>query len=43
VLYYLSPYLYPDLDLGFLFVTFLGELVFPVWLLVRGWRIPEPA
>ena len=43
VLFYLRPYLYPDLDLGFLFVTFFGELVFAVWLVVRGWRIPEPA
>ena len=43
VLYYLGPYLYPDLDVGFLFVTFFGELVFMAWLLVRGWRIPEPA
>lgn len=41
VIHYLGPYLYPELDLRFLFVTFLGELVFPVWLLVRGWRIPE--
>lgn len=40
---YLGPYLYPDLDLGFLFVTFFGELIFAVWLLARGWRIPEPA
>jgi hypothetical protein len=43
VVNYLGPYLYPNLDLGFLFVTFFGELVFAVWLLVRGWRIPEPA
>jgi hypothetical protein len=42
MLFYLGPYLYPDLDLGFLFITFFGELVFAVWLLVRGWRIPEP-
>lgn len=41
VVNYLGPYLYPELDLRFLFVTFLGELVFPIWLLVRGWRIPE--
>jgi hypothetical protein len=40
---YLRPYLYPDLDTGFLFVTFFGELVFAAWLLVRGWRIPEAA
>lgn len=39
---YLGPYLYPNLDLRLLSVMFLGELVFPVWLLVRGWRIPEP-
>jgi Domain of unknown function (DUF4386) len=38
----LKPYLYPTAHLGFLFVTFLGELVFMVWLLVRGWRIEEP-
>lgn len=43
VVYYLGPYLYPHLDLSFLFVTFFGELVFWVWLLVRGWKIPEPA
>jgi hypothetical protein len=42
VINYLRPYLYPDLDTGFLFVTFFGELVFAIWLLVRGWRIPEP-
>lgn len=39
---YLGPYLYPALDLRFLPVTFLGELIFPIWLLIRGWRIPEP-
>jgi hypothetical protein len=43
VLAYLRPYLYPDLNLGFLFVTFFGELIFALWLLIRGWRIPEPA
>jgi Domain of unknown function (DUF4386) len=39
---YLGPYLYPELNLRFLPITFLGELVFPIWLLVRGWKIPEP-
>jgi hypothetical protein len=38
----LSPYLYPNAPLGFLFVTFLGEMVFMLWLLVRGWRIQQP-
>lgn len=43
MVYQLGPYLYPDLKLGFLFVIFFGELIFAIWLLVRGWRIPEPA
>jgi len=43
VVNYLRPYFYPDLDTGFLFVTFFGEPVFALWLLVRGRRIPEPA
>ena len=45
VFHYLCPYLYPDLDPGFHIVTFtgIGELVFAVWLLVRGRKIPEPA
>ncbi|MGD0737544.1 MAG: DUF4386 domain-containing protein [Terracidiphilus sp.] len=39
----LQPYLYPSAHLGFLFFTFLGELVFMLWLLIRGWKIQEPA
>jgi hypothetical protein len=39
----LQPYLYPDATLGFVFYTFFGELVFMLWLLIRGWSIPEPA
>ena len=35
--------LHRDRLVSWLFVTFLGELVFMVWLLYRGWRIPEPA
>jgi hypothetical protein len=42
LVYYLSPYLYPNADLGFLVITFTGELIFMLWLLVRGWRIQEP-
>ena len=38
----LSPYLYPTAHLGFLAITFLSELVFMFWLLIRGWKIPEP-
>jgi hypothetical protein len=39
----LQPYLYPNADLRFLFVTYFGELVFMLWLLIAGWRIREPA
>lgn len=43
-IYYLQPYLYPGRDLPFIFLAFtgLGELVFLLWLLLRGWRIREP-
>jgi len=39
----LQPYLYPDANTGFVFVTFFGEIVFMLWLLIRGWSIREPA
>jgi hypothetical protein len=39
----LQAYLYPNARLGFLFITFFGELVFMLWLLIRGWKIEEPA
>jgi hypothetical protein len=38
-----QPYLYPDANLDFLFVTFFGEVIFMLWLLIMGWRIREPA
>lgn len=38
----LQAYFYPNANLRYLFVTFLGELVFMLWLLIRGWKIPEP-
>jgi hypothetical protein len=38
----LRPYLYPNAHLGFIFVTFFGELIFMLWLLIRGWKIQEP-
>jgi Domain of unknown function (DUF4386) len=37
-----QPYLYPNAKLDFIFVTFLGELIFMLWLLIMGWRIREP-
>ena len=38
----LQPYLYPNAHLRFIFVTFFGELIFMLWLLIRGWKIQEP-
>lgn len=38
----LQPYLYPHVNVDFLFVTFFGELLFMLWLLIMGWRIREP-
>jgi hypothetical protein len=35
----LRPYLYPKAHLGFISITFLGELVFMLWLLFRGSKI----
>jgi hypothetical protein len=38
-IYDLGPYLLPGRNLGFLFVTFFGELFFMFWLLIRGWKL----
>jgi hypothetical protein len=43
LIYYLGPYLYPTADVGFIMITFFGELIFMLWLLVRGWKIREQA
>jgi hypothetical protein len=37
----LRPYLFPGVDLGFLMITFFGEAVFMLWLLVRGRKLEE--
>ena len=37
----LKPFLYPDFNLGFITVTFFGELIFMLWLLIRGTRIQK--
>jgi uncharacterized protein DUF4386 len=38
----LQPYLYPNAQLGFVFTFSFVELLLPVWLLLRGWKIQEP-
>ena len=35
-------YVLPGVSLAYLPVTFFGELVFMVWLLIRGWKLAEP-
>lgn len=37
---WLRPYLYPGIDIGWIMVLFFGEVVFMIWLLARGWRLP---
>jgi len=39
----LRPYLFPTAQLGFIFITFFGELIFMLWLLIKGWKIQESA
>lgn len=43
VLYTLVPYAYPDAPLGFIPFVGFGELLLPLWLVIRGWKIQEPA
>ncbi|HYL22141.1 MAG TPA: DUF4386 domain-containing protein [Gemmatimonadales bacterium] len=38
----LKPYLYPNAHLAFIFVLSFAELILPLWLVVRGWKIQEP-
>lgn len=37
-----GPYLFPGVDLGFLFVATFGELILLVWLIGWGTRLSEP-
>jgi hypothetical protein len=37
----LKPYLFPGINMDFARFTFYGELIFMLWLLIRGWRIRE--
>jgi hypothetical protein len=37
------PYLFPEINVDFAQFTFYGELLFMLWLLIRGSRIKEPA
>jgi len=37
----LKPYLYPNASLGFFFPISFVELLLPLWLVIRGWKIPD--
>jgi Domain of unknown function (DUF4386) len=39
----LRPFLFPSAPLRFLPVVGIGELLLPLWLLVRGWKIGSSA
>jgi hypothetical protein len=39
----LQVYLFPNAHLGFISITFFGELVLMLWLLIRGWKVQEPS
>jgi hypothetical protein len=39
----LGPFLFPNINLHVARFTFYGELIFMLWLLVRGWKIQEPS
>ncbi len=38
----LKPILYPTVNIDFAVYTFYGELIFMLWLLIKGWKIREP-
>ena len=37
----LKYFFYPNFDTGFLWFTFFGELIFMVWLLVKGVNVQK--
>lgn len=38
-----QPYFFSHVHLEFLFVAYFAELIFMLWLLIRGWKLPEAA
>jgi Domain of unknown function (DUF4386) len=42
IVWSLSPYLYPTAPLvGYIPVAGFGELLFPLWLVIMGWKLPQ--
>ena len=42
IVYCLKPYLYPSANLDYVPLAGFGELLLPLWLVIRGWKIREP-
>jgi hypothetical protein len=38
----LGPYVLPNANLDFTFITAFGEVLFTLWLWIRGWKVQEP-
>ena len=38
----LGPYVLPNANLDFTFITAFGEVLFILWLWIRGWKVQEP-
>ncbi|WP_103068495.1 DUF4386 domain-containing protein [Aquimarina sediminis] len=38
----LQPFLFPNINVELVSITFLGEVIFMLWLLIRGRKIKEP-
>jgi hypothetical protein len=39
----LGPYVLPNANLDFTFITAFGEVLFTLWLWIRGWKVQEQA
>jgi Domain of unknown function (DUF4386) len=37
-----GPYVLPNANLDFTFITAFGEVIFTLWLWIRGWKVKEP-
>jgi hypothetical protein len=37
----LKPFLFPNLNSSFITITFFGELIFMLWLLIKGYKIED--
>jgi Domain of unknown function (DUF4386) len=39
----LGPFILPNTNFDFTFIAAIGELLFTLWLWIRGWKVREPA